>query len=181
MKKLLLLSLLSLIAPASSGMELPASVMAKRACLISAFNQNRDYPAVKDILRENYSKLVNPLNGFLFLFEDSQQEQDDNILAKLNDPHFHYTVIRDRHDTVGFIKYRPSVSTCNVMHIDLLAIAQKNKQKGYGKKLIEYVAQQAKRQGLKFIRLCPTEESIPFYRKIGFVPQDHNDNWIKGV
>lgn len=178
-KKLLVCSILFATMLTISGME-----PARQQCSVSTYKPARDLAALSSILNENYDTLVNPLNGYLFRAKDSPQEIDENILNELNNPEFNYAVIRNRNRTVGFIKYRPSVSTQDAMHINLLAIAKNHQQKGYGKRLIEYVAEQAQLLGLKSIQLCPVEDSEPFYQKMGFTPKPSctaTGNWIKLV
>lgn len=151
---------------------------------ISAYHPKRDFKSVAKILDENYDTLINPLNGVLFCPQDTVEERKEKIFDELNDDKYSYSVIRSGRVTVGFIKYHQSPAVANAMYVNLLAIAKSHKRNGYGRRLIEHVAQQARLQGLECIRLSPLTSSEEFYKKMGFVPTVLNTStcsWIKYI
>lgn len=78
-------------------------------------------------------------------------------------------VMRAGSTIIGFATYfEPQLGIC---HIELLAIDQKYRGKGYGKKLIEYVYNECKAKNTPLLELCVYERNKPaldFYTHLNF-------------
>merc|ERR1712032_135677 len=70
-----------------------------------------------------------------------------------------------RTETLGFVVYRFGESRLVIFQ---LAVAEKHRRKGFGKKLVRWLVQYAQKQSLKSVGLSSLVEAIPFYKRLGF-------------
>lgn len=120
-----------------------------------------DIESIRKIFRDNYKNLL--------ILPDRCNLEEVMSRDIFYNPTL--TVIRnENNEVVGFTTYKFGKPDIWALHIEMLGIDKEYQKKGYGKRLIQYLADQAKDQGFSRLHLSSAPASVGFYQKMGFSP-----------
>lgn len=123
------------------------------------------------IVKEHYDPIIG-VEQNAYMLEKYQSEKA--IVSQLKEG-YNYYLINDGTD-VGFLGFYPKE---NYMYLSKFYLSKDTRGKGYGKKMIEYVREEALKQGLHSIQLNVNKynSTIEIYEKLGFkiIRSEKND------
>lgn len=132
------------------------------------FEASRDAQSITILIKEDWHKL--------FAFQDFNQPIVNKMLYRnrpgdftQQDKQLHIKVLYDNTSLAGFITYYLASKT--IAFIELLVIDKRFRSRGYGKELIEYVAQEVATCGAKELDLyvfASNPRAIEIYQHLGF-------------
>jgi diamine N-acetyltransferase len=81
-----------------------------------------------------------------------------------------FFLLHDKHGNQGFISYSPLKTDKSAWKINKLYVLPENHGNGYGRKLIDHVAELARQAGIKSLVLNVNRHNpaFTFYKKLGF-------------